>query len=217
MIAPVTPHLIRSSILDRFPKIRYAFGTALDRAPAWFLASAEKPRWKQVHGTTVVDVSRHAYEAGDVDGFVTQTTTPIGIVTADCLPILAVTADGSDVAAVHAGWRGLEAGILDFFGRDSKKEWHVVIGPAIRACCYEVSDDLIERFRRTFPALSSKTVSPAPRKLDLAHIADKRLRQLRVREIEVLPHCTQCSESPRFESYRRDHGVERQYSVIQRL
>ena len=34
------------------------------------------------------------------------------VLTADCLPLLVCAADGSQVAAIHAGWRGLLAGVI---------------------------------------------------------------------------------------------------------
>ena len=37
---------------------------------------------------------------------------PVGVVTADCVPVLAASADGRAVAAIHAGWRGLAAGVI---------------------------------------------------------------------------------------------------------
>src|SRR5262249_13947272 len=36
----------------------------------------------------------------------------VGVVTADCVPVLAASADGRAVAAIHAGWRGLAAGVI---------------------------------------------------------------------------------------------------------
>ena len=72
-----------------------------------------EPQWlEQVHGINVVD----AQPDGDVrcaDGSYSCDAGRICLVqTADCLPVLICNAEGTEVAALHAGWRGLAAGII---------------------------------------------------------------------------------------------------------
>jgi purine-nucleoside/S-methyl-5'-thioadenosine phosphorylase / adenosine deaminase len=64
--------------------------------------------------------------------------------TADCVPILLVAPRARAVAAVHAGWRGLLAGVVrstltalsERYGAPAA-EVRAAIGPAIGGCCYE--------------------------------------------------------------------------------
>src|SRR5262249_35932255 len=70
---------------------------------------------RQVHGASVLVVERGALPASDAeaDGLVSERDDLlVGIHTADCVPVLLARADGRRVAAVHAGWRGLVAGVL---------------------------------------------------------------------------------------------------------
>ncbi|MFP5304880.1 MAG: peptidoglycan editing factor PgeF, partial [Gammaproteobacteria bacterium] len=74
-----------------------------------------EPVWlQQVHGTAVVEL--RAEDAGMARADAAWTSAPgviCAVLTADCLPVLFAADDGSVVAAVHAGWRGLAAGVLE--------------------------------------------------------------------------------------------------------
>lgn len=102
---------------------------------------------KQVHGTTIVD-------AGIADGhqqadgiFTTRPNVKIAIKTADCLPVLCVT--NGYGAVIHAGWRGLFAGILAeavellLANGGNLKTTLWAIGPAISVDNYQVGDDFL--------------------------------------------------------------------------
>jgi copper oxidase (laccase) domain-containing protein len=89
----------------------------------------------------------------------------LAIATADCVPVLLARRDGREVAALHVGWRGAHAGIVDRFaalvrGRGGDPgDWVAAIGPAAQACCYEVSAELIDSFHaRT--GLPRETIAP---------------------------------------------------------
>lgn len=99
----------------------------------------------------------------------------ISVRTADCLPVLIADPRTRAVAAVHAGWRGALARIVEktagemrrVFG--SKPEDLVAaLGPSIRPCCYEVGDDVVEAFQSQFTAAESffrripATTAPPP-------------------------------------------------------
>lgn len=72
---------------------------------------------------------------------------------ADCLPVLLVDPRRRAVAVVHAGWRGTLARIAEktvgvmrqVFG-SNPRDVRAAIGPGIRACCYEVSEDVVAAF-----------------------------------------------------------------------
>ncbi len=74
---------------------------------------------------------------------------------ADCLPIALARANGRApaVAVVHAGWRGLLAGVVDSaVSALGGGTLAAAVGPAIGPCCYEVGEDVAEPFRARFGA-----------------------------------------------------------------
>jgi purine-nucleoside/S-methyl-5'-thioadenosine phosphorylase / adenosine deaminase len=146
---------------------------------------------RQVHGT---GIAVDADEVREADG---QVTTRIGVaamvLTADCLPV-ALAGPGA-VGVVHAGWRGLAAGVLEAgvaaLGRGPVA---AAIGPGIGPCCYEVGNEV----RAVF--------GTDGRTLDLKAIAHVRLQAAGVEEIHDCGLCTAC-RSERFFSHRRDRGL----------
>ena len=76
---------------------------------------------------------------------------------ADCLPVLLVDREKRAVAAVHAGWRGALNRIIEKAAGEMRRVFHsepenlvAAIGPSIRACCYEVGEEVMEAFRGRF-------------------------------------------------------------------
>ena len=217
--------LVKSVLLDSMPFIRYGFGSKADPAsqdvfPDW---AERKPLWKQVHGTLLVQVTRPGQDCGEVDGLWTAVNNqPIGVMTADCVPILLVSADRTMVAALHAGWRGTVAGIVEAAALTWKKQGFdlnrcsAVLGPAARACCYEVGEDLVAQFKQTFSdKLGQERVrewNPSPRRLDIQTVNALELQRLGVGAVESIEVCTICNDA--FASYRRDKDQSRQYSII---
>lgn len=77
----------------------------------------------------------------------------IGVVTGDCLPIVVHDPITCTIAVIHAGWKGLSAGILQIVVAEMVEQIGVVpenisiyLGPAARSCCYEVQQDFMEQF-----------------------------------------------------------------------
>jgi polyphenol oxidase len=144
---------------------------------------------RQVHGTRVVVDAEGIEEA---DGQVmTAPGVAAMVLVADCLPV--ALAGPERVAMVHAGWRGLAAGILEG-GVEATDAVAAAIGPGIGPCCYEVGDDVRAVFGTSEPTL------------DLKAIARARLQAAGVREIHDCGLCTSC-DAERFFSHRRDRGV----------
>lgn len=177
-------------------------GRSAEVAAAWVGERRARATMRQVHGAVVL--AGRPGDCGEGDALVT--TVPglaLEVVTADCVPIL--VASDVQVAAVHAGWRGLVAGViaatLERFGDPAAATaW---IGPAIGACCYEVGDEVAD----AVVALSSAEVlSPGTRgrpHLDLGLAAEMALERSGVGSIRRLALCTAC-HPPTLESYRRD-------------
>jgi polyphenol oxidase len=169
---------------------------------------------RQVHGSTVCQLDRaqaeraHAAEPGQLrpaDGQVTATRgLAPAVLTADCLPV--VIAGRGAVAVVHAGWRGLAAGILDIGasaleGLGVEGELSAAIGPGAGPCCYAVGDEVHEAFA-DYPDEVHRGAN-----VDLPEIASEQLRRAGVARIHDLGMCTICSDPDLFFSHRRDHGV----------
>jgi polyphenol oxidase len=144
---------------------------------------------RQVHGTRVVVDGQGIEEA---DGqVISDPGVGAMVLVADCLPV--ALAGPERVGVVHAGWRGLAAGVLEQ-GVAACRALAAAIGPGIGPCCYEVGDDV----RAVF--------GTSERTLDLKAIARARLEAAGVRDIHDCGLCTSC-DAERFFSHRRDRGL----------
>ncbi len=109
---------------------------------------------KQVHEATVLEVVEPGQHAGlTADGLWTTTPgCPIAVTTADCAPVVLVASDG--VAVVHAGWRGIVAGIIGVAARKlldaGGTPVATLLGPCIGPDAYRFGrqdlDRIIEQF-----------------------------------------------------------------------
>lgn len=113
---------------------------------------------------------------------------------ADCLALALAGDDG--VAAIHCGWRGMAAGIIDR-GVGEVRARAAAIGPGIGACCYEVGDDVLAQFEGLGEGIADG------RRLDLVEIALRLLERAGVTEVQTSGLCTSC-EAELFYSHRRD-------------
>jgi YfiH family protein len=158
----------------------------------------------QVHGpevlahTSMQDPSPYAQPGSplpEVDGHVTSTPglAPLVLV-ADCLPVGLAGTGG--VAMLHCGWRGLAAGIVAR-GVEMVGAHAAAIGPGIGSCCYEVGNEVLERFAGLGDGIAGG------RMLDLAEVVRRQLRDAGVQRVESAGLCTSC-EPELFFSHRRD-------------
>jgi len=176
---------------------------------------------RQVHGTRVETAAPGP--PPEADALISATTGQVvGVVTADCMPVLLIDRRRRVAAAVHAGWRGAAAGVIEAavaklgtaFQADAPS-LEAVIGPAIGACCYEVGDEVLAAFRArigdgTAPAWSHRD---GRLHLDLRAAARLLLRGAAVGRVAVVGPCTACGSG--YCSYRRDGaGAGRQLSFV---
>lgn len=114
-------------------------------------------RVRQVHGAHVHVVREDAIRSAsppDADAVITAVPgMAVAVVAADCVPILIADRDTGAVAAIHAGWRGTCARVVEATISALRREFGVdparlvaAIGPSIGACCYEVGEDLLAAF-----------------------------------------------------------------------
>ncbi len=178
-----------------------------------------EPRWlRQVHGTTVVDVAS-ATDAPEADGSVAERPGAVcAVLTADCLPVLLCDRRGTVVAALHAGWRGLAAGIIEAgMARMQRPPQEIIVwlGPAIGPDAFEVGEEVRDAFmthddgaQRCFRANGDGRW-----RADLYALAARRLSALGVEDVYGGGYCT-LSERRNFFSYRRDDRCGRMASLI---
>jgi len=115
---------------------------------------------KQIHSAVIWPFASVPKEPCNGDASLTNTPgLLLGVRTADCVPILLVDPKKRAVAAVHAGWRGTLARILEKAVGElvAKFKSHpsdllAAIGPAIGPCCYEVGAELVIQFTSQFAA-----------------------------------------------------------------
>lgn len=178
----------------------------------------------QVHGATVrvVRAGEDAAQvrADEADALATATAgQAVGIRVADCVPVLLFDAAGGAVGAAHAGWRGVVQEValralervLELGGeRGRVGEVRAAIFPHIRACCFEVGEEVAEPLAKC----ASSFGAPLPEAIDrsrakphvnLAAILRAQLASagVPVAQIDDVPGCTRC-EPERFFSFRRE-------------
>lgn len=188
-----------SHLIDGVAGIRHGFGDKTHMMPEALLPWQETLAVKkQVHGIHLHRVEGPAEQCGPADGVVTSTPgVLLSVLTADCLPLLFARRDGKRIAALHAGWRGLLAGIIEGFADmlaedDDPADWVAAIGPSARPCCYEVDEGLVEDFLARLP-IPGAIVNPAYRRLDLAAIARYKLNAAGFQAVDDIGHCTICA------------------------
>ncbi len=162
----------------------------------------------QVHGARVHRIRTLAHSGGrplaqPADGHATALRgVGVMVLAADCVPVVLGTQGA--VAAVHAGWRGLAAGVLEEGVRalrelapEPERELAAVIGPCAGPCCYEVGAEVFEALGLPLPSGASKV-------LDLPALARRRLRAAGVEAVSQIERCTICDS--RHFSHRREGG-----------
>ena len=150
---------------------------------------------RQVHADGVARVTEAGF-AGEADSLLTaETTFSVVVAVADCVPVALVGESG--VGMVHSGWRGTLSGVAGKTAREmGETAVRAYIGPCIRGCCYEVSEDLARVFACRFGpgVVSGRYLSlPATIRLDLERAGV---------EVHDLGLCTGCRQDL-FYSHRK--------------
>jgi polyphenol oxidase len=197
---------------------------------------------RQIHSDLVHCVQRAPEQILVGDGLITDVPELLlAVQTADCLPVIVVDRKRRVVGVFHAGWRGtvkriVEKGIGEMrrhFGSEPRN-LAAAIGPGIHGCCYEVGEEVRNRFetqfayaadlfrevkesdpvREKYPLLFLTARAPGhselPVKLflDLGEANRRQLMDAGViaKNIEASALCTACRPDLLF-SFRSDKGV----------
>jgi YfiH family protein len=177
-----------------------------------------EPCWiNQTHGVRAVILGEE--QERDADAAIAREPGRVAVVmTADCLPILICNQGGSEVAAVHAGWRGLQAGVIQSTlaaMHSSPQQLIAWIGPGISQACFEVGDEVYAVFVGEDPAATDSFTANRPGHwlCDLGGLAESVLRRAGVAAVTRSPHCSY-RDAEMFYSYRRDVDTGRMASLI---
>ncbi|MDJ0807704.1 MAG: peptidoglycan editing factor PgeF [Gammaproteobacteria bacterium] len=178
-----------------------------------------EPHWlTQVHGCRVTSTD-DASPGCEADGVCADLPGRVcAVLTADCLPLLICDRQGERVCAVHAGWRGLAAGVIEAALRRLDRppaDLLVWLGPAIGPRAFEVGDEVRQAFiRQSSAAEAAFEPSRSGHWLaDLYALARQRLTRLGAGFVGGGDYCT-VTDRERFYSYRRDGVTGRMASLI---
>ena len=179
-----------------------------------------EPGWlNQVHGTAV----RVSGETSPPEADAAIARGPgetVAVLTADCLPILVCAGPGDEIAAIHAGWRGLAAGIVaETIARMNTRPERLLawLGPAISQPAFEVGEEVRVAFTASDPGAGECFLRNERGRwqADLYALARRRLEAAGVGAVYGGGFCT-FADRARFFSYRRDGQCGRMATFIHR-
>jgi YfiH family protein len=188
---------------------RMLLNTLLPSEPVWL---------EQVHGTIVANAD-HAGCLPQADACIARHHSAVCVVmTADCLPVLLCDIQGCVVGAVHAGWKGLAAGVIEAtvqamdVAPQNLMAW---LGPAISQQAFEVGEEVRAAFVEIQPQSASAFIPGLEGKwfADLYALARLRLDALGITSVFGGGYCTY-REREKFFSYRRDRMTGRMGTFI---
>lgn len=165
----------------------------------------------QVHGKKVVNVAIDKDFTADA-AYTREKQQACAVLTADCLPLLVTDLAGQEIAAIHAGWRGLLAGVIDETisrFQAPRSELLVWLGPALGPCHLELNEAIRQDFLTRNPNFEAgfryQTSGTEAVLADIYKLARINLETLGVEQVYGGSECSYC-DSSRFYSHRRDQG-----------
>jgi len=234
------PYFVQSPLLRAVPGFYHAF-VGIDPVPGRTLRTQLREVFavppsrmgtlRQVHSAVALEMEDSDAEGPGRkwrEGDALWTADPrsgVGVRTADCVPVLLAHPGLRICAAVHAGWRGMAAGVIEETvrciaaraGSGAAGGFVAAAGPSARGCCYEVGEEVAESLRPR-PGGSrhlARGEEAGKWRADLQSLAVEALLDagLPRGRVEAVGPCTVCS--PRFHSYRREKSLTgRQLSFI---
>jgi len=183
------------------------------------LALPSEPVWlEQIHSNRVVAAAKSQLLQQADASYTDLAGVVCAVMTADCLPLLLCDVDGTQVAAIHAGWRGLLAGIIgNTVACLKNRDLLVWLGPAIGPESFEVGSEVRAAFLEKSAEFSSafKEQDNGKWLADIYQMARIELQALGINKVFGGNFCT-VTEQDRFYSYRRDKVTGRMATLIWR-
>jgi YfiH family protein len=200
----------RTPVLSNRARLRAELG--LPGEPLWL---------QQVHGIEVVNAATAGMRPVADAAYAMAPGLVCAVLTADCLPVLLCDRAGTRVAAIHAGWRGLAAGVIEagvaaLLGSGvAGGDLLAWLGPAIGPQAYEVGAEVRSAVLAADPQAEAvfRAGRPGHWWLDLYAAARIRLARVGVTAVWGGTCCTY-SDPQHFFSYRRESRTGRQASLI---
>lgn len=181
---------------------------------------------KQIHSNIVNVIDKNNIGSIiDGDALITnEKNVPLLILTADCVPIILVDIVNKAIGVVHAGWRGTYGKICQETIKKMQQNYNTkskdiiaIIGPLIGSCCYEVSYDLIDKFKKILQNANDEIYKIRDEKyyLDLWKINIQMLEEFGVLESNILNMdiCTSC-KCETFYSYRKHDKTQKRIGTF---
>ena len=172
------------------------------------VSSADLARSYQVHGDKIWVTGRAGYQSGFDAMVAVQPGVFAGVGIADCTPILLADPVTRVCAAIHAGWKGTVAKIVEKTARrlienrgSNPADILAYIGPCISLAHFEVGDEVAAQFDEAF-----KIRKGAKWHVDLKAANAAQLQALGIQQIEIDPACTVANNADFF-SHRTEKGV----------
>lgn len=174
----------------------------------------------QVHETRILNVTRQTLKVDllETDALITsERGICIAVMSADCVPILLYDKKNNAIAAIHSGWRGTVARILD----KTLKQMHsqfgttgenliAAIGPSVSQESYEVGHEVVHAVNASFGKDNGLLIPQANQKakLDLWKANQRQLVEFGVppSQIEIANLCTVINNGYFFSARKGDTG-----------
>ncbi len=177
------------------------------------------PVWlNQIHSNRAVKAIKTASLQQADASYTNEPDVVCAVMTADCLPLLVCSTDGTQIAAIHAGWRGLLAGVIsNTLVAMQQQDLLVWLGPAIGPDCFEVGVEVRDVFLEKSAGFNNAFKEQSNDKwlADIYQLARVELAALGITKVYGGKNCT-VTEHERFYSYRRDTQTGRMATLIWR-
>jgi YfiH family protein len=173
---------------------------------------------QQVHGSAVNVINAPGSFVGDA--LVTRSRDlALVVLGADCIPLLVADSFSEQLAVIHAGWRGLAAGVIANTVSHFKDATtlHVFVGPSVSPATYQVGAEVADQFSHVADAVvSDNSPDDQPRyRLDLAAVARAQLRALGVPDAQTYQSDTPTDGGAQFYSDRA-HRPTGRFALVAR-
>ncbi len=204
-----SPYFSEDSLIAGFTNRHFPYTSANDRSEFAKILKLDYQKIvipKQIHSSNVI-ICAKAGNIIDTDGIITDNKNLVlSIQVADCIPIYLYDTQKQIIGLIHAGWRGVNLGIIEN-SIDKMRELNsesidikVLLGSSIRQCCFEVGPEVAELFDKEYQEIGKSDRM----QLDLQSIVIDILinKNIQSENIVDIKECTCCSD--KYHSFRRD-------------